>query len=307
MPFWRDKMSGYFRTGLFLFFPAVFLVAGCSGKGGMYASEALYGDAGQARSVNVSEAADEKEGGEADGGGQYADPGGTDRKLVKRANLRIRMEDPGAVEQPLAAALNTYGAYLASGNIRENSRNYSIRVPSASYDMLLAELAGLGRVLNRSESAEDVTLRYYDLEGRLATKRELLKTFQAYLGKAQNIEEILSVEERIAELQGEIDGTGKELRNLAGLIDYSTIDLEITGPVSAVSHAAPSFGERVKELIGSFGEFLSTALLVLIGIVIYGVPVLFFITLLFWLLFGRLGLLKKIWRAAAGNGSKTVK
>jgi hypothetical protein len=162
---------------------------------------------------------------------------------------------------------------------------------------------GMGRLLYRSENAEDVTLRYYDLEGRLGTKRELLKTFQNYLGKAKDIEEILSVEERIAELQDEIDGTGKELRYLANLVDFATLELTILRAAGS-SSSAPGLGYRFRELFSGFGEFISAVLVVLLGIVIYGIPSVLILTLLFWLLFGKIGLIKKLWKAASGRSGK---
>jgi hypothetical protein len=226
---------------------------------------------------------------------------GQSRKLIKRADLRIRVENPAAVEAPLSNLMVKYDAWPASTGIYENSRSYSIRVPSVSYDTMLSELADLGRLLRRTENAEDVTLRYYDLEGRLATKRELLKTYQEYLGRAANIGEIMTVESRIADLQQEIDWTGTQLRNLANLIDYSTIDLEIIGPPTGSSYSEPKLGEKVGELFSSFGGVASSALVVLMGIVIYGVPAILIIVLLFWLLFGRIGLLKKLWHLAAEN------
>ncbi|WP_461257182.1 DUF4349 domain-containing protein, partial [Treponema sp. R80B11-R83G3] len=143
----------------------------------------------------------------------------------------------------------------------------------------------------------DVTIRYYDLEGRLATKKELLKTFQAYLGKAKTIEEILSVEARISELQYEIEGTGIQFRNLANNVDYATIDLNLFGPVtSSMQNPNLTLGERVKQLFGSFGDFLSAVAVILIGIVIYGIPVILLLGLLFLIFFGKIGLAKKLWK-----------
>ena len=130
------------------------------------------------------------------------------RKLVRRANLRIRVNDPAASEELLMEIVDKYRAWTASMSIHDNSRNYSIRVPSASHEAMLSELTGLGRVLRRSENAEDVTLRYYDLEARLATKQGLLYTFQGYLSRANSIDEIMTVESRIADLQQEIDQIG---------------------------------------------------------------------------------------------------
>jgi hypothetical protein len=304
---------------------AVLFSAGCSAKGGM-APEAPAADyyrpqpssadgMTQLESATVfsgtgfnppaarTEAAASSVGGDDDT--QYAEiQAETERKLVKRADLRVRVEDLPAADALVNGLMARYGAYAASTEISENSRTYTIRVPQAAYDAFLAAMSGMGRTLHRSESAEDVTLRYYDLEGRLATKRELLKTFQSYLAKAKNIEEILSVEERIAGLQSEIDGTGRELRRLGNLVDYAAVSLEVYGPVAAAAYRGPALSERITELFSGFGDFLSTLALVITGIVIYGIPVLLLLAFFFWLCFGKIGLLKKLWRITAGGKSR---
>ncbi|MDR2718509.1 MAG: DUF4349 domain-containing protein [Treponema sp.] len=227
----------------------------------------------------------------------------TGRKIVKRANIRIRVENPEAADIFINDLMERYGAYAASAVIDENSHRYYIRVPSAAYKNFLAGMDGMGKIIGRLESAEDVTVRYYDLEGRLETRKELLKTFQSYLGKAKNIEEILSVERKIAELQSEIDRTGSELRGLANDVDFSTIDLVILGPVASISYRYPTLADRIKELFSSFGRFLSSLAVIIISIVIFGVPVVLLLVFFFWILFGRVGLLKKLWRMAMDRES----
>ncbi|MDR1286354.1 MAG: DUF4349 domain-containing protein [Treponema sp.] len=234
-------------------------------------------------------------------GGEGAADSGAPRKLIMRADIRMRVEDPAASGESLRAIMEKYGAYPQSSTARENVRNYTIRVPQEKYGAMLAELEGLGRVFYKSENAEDVTVRFYDLQGRLETKRRILETYRGYLAKAANIEEILSVEARIADLENEIDGTGRELRALSGLIDYSTVELSLTGPAAAVPRSAPSFGEQAGELFGLFGRFASALLLVITGFVIFGIPVILLAVLFFWLSFGRVGLIKKLLRLAAGK------
>jgi len=229
-----------------------------------------------------------------------------ERKLVKRAYIRIRVENLDTADSSVADLLQKYDAYAASTDVGENYRNYSLRVPAPHYDAFLAAVNGMGRLLNRSENTEDVTLRYYDLEGRLETKKELLRTFQSYLGKAKTIEEILAVEARISELQYDIEGTGVQLRNLANRVDYATIDLNLSGPVTSVPRQNATLGERIKELFGSFGGFLGGVAVVILGIVVYGIPVLLLVVFFFWLLLGRVGLLKKLWRLVRGKRQHAV-
>ena len=225
-----------------------------------------------------------------------------ERKLTKYAHIRIRVEDLEKTDSAITELMAHHNAYAVSTSIDENSSHYYfIRVPSMSYNDFLDGMDGIGRVLSRSENTEDVTLRYYDLEGRLAVKLELLKTFRSYLGRARNIEEILSVETRIAELQNEIDGTGSMLRDLANRVDFASVELTILGPVTFTPYRGPTLSERFKELAGNFGQFMLTLALVFAGIVMYGIPILAAAAFFFWLLFGKIGLLKKLWRLTAGK------
>ena len=230
-----------------------------------------------------------------DGTSESANLTNTERKLVKRASVRIRVENLGEADIFAIALMKEYNAYAASTSIEENNHYYSLRVPAEYYEVFLAGMNGMGRMLYRQESTEDVTLRYYDLEGQLATKKELLRTFQTYLGRANNIEEILAVEARISHLQYDIEGTGTQLRNLANRIDYATIDLHLSGPAAAIPTQTITFGEKIKQLFGGFGGFLSTVALTILGIIIYGIPVLLLLGLLFWLFFGKIGLARKLW------------
>ena len=225
----------------------------------------------------------------------------SERKLIRRAFMRIRVENLSEADASVSDLMKKYSAYSASTIVEENSRHYSLRVPAPRYDDFLAETGGMGRLLHKSENTDDVTLRYYDLEGRLEMKRTLLRTFQSYLTRARTIEEILSVESRIAELQYDIEGTAVQLRHLSNSIDYATIDLYLLGPVAVSQKQNETLGERIKQLFGSFGNFLSTTLLVIIGIIIFGIPILILGVLLFWLLFGRVGLLRKLWGVVKGK------
>jgi len=299
---------------LLIFTAAVLITIGCSKKsrpaesagidGYTRTSGLAYDEATSESFASVSKPADrskanstslEKEvGGETDS--LSANIPDAERKLIKRATISIRVENLAAAEDSINALLKKYDGYSASSNIQENSHYYSLRVPANYYDVFLAETGGMGRLMNRYENTEDVTLRYYDLEGRLATKKELLKTYQSYLGKAKTIEEILSVEARISELQFDIEGTGIQFRNLANNIDYATVDLNLFGPVSSTPNQGLTLGEQVKQLFGGFGVFLSTVAMILLGIVIYGIPIILLLGLLFLIFFGKIGLAKKLWR-----------
>ncbi|MDR2211405.1 MAG: DUF4349 domain-containing protein [Spirochaetaceae bacterium] len=227
---------------------------------------------------------------------------GRSRRLVKRAAVIIEA-DPSLLDGDgrLAAGgkikelLNRHGAYSEHARSDENSAFYTIRVPQGSYDALLSGIGVLGRIQSRTETAEDVTVKYYDLAGRLNTKKALLVTFQNYLEQTKSIDDIMTVETRIADLQNEIDGLGSEFTELAGLVDYSTIELNLHSPDYLSEY---TLKDRVGELFGSFGKFLSGLILAVLGAVIFGLPIVVLLLAAFWLLLGRVGLLRKAFRLA---------
>jgi hypothetical protein len=228
-----------------------------------------------------------------------AAPSVKERKLVLSATLRLRVGDLEKAEEAVMAALKAQGGYAAYSQSSESSRSYTLRVPSGAYGTLLSTLGAIGKVLYRTESAEDVTLRFYDMEGRLSTKRALLSTFRGYLAKARNIEEMMTVESRIADLQNEVEWIATELASLADLTDYATVELELLPPASTVDYGEPTLLERIGELFRSLGSYLSTLAVILVGMVVFGIPALALLALLYWLLLGKIGLLRTLWRAVA--------
>jgi hypothetical protein len=282
-------------------FAAALFIAGCSQYERQYESPAADMSA-MAEPASAARMRSAPSAGEAPANdAEFADAASAQkvRKLVKQANLRLRVPDLEEAEKPVQEALNKYKGYSAKTVIQENSRSYTLRIPAAYYDEFLSALGTVGKVLYRSETAEDVTLRYYDLEGRLQTKRDLLATFQSYLRKAKNIEEIMSVESRIAELQNDIDWLGTQLKGLADLTDYATVSLELYLPASASVSYEPTLFERIKDVFFSFGDFLSAALVVIVSVIVYGIPLLAFAACAYWLLLGKVGLLRYLWRIIA--------
>jgi hypothetical protein len=223
------------------------------------------------------------------------------RKLIKQAELHIEADqslinEEGklfGVNQKVDELIRKYEAYSEQTRSDENSARFTIRVPQIYYESLIAGAGVLGKINSRSETAEDVTIKYYDLEGRLNTRKALLVTYQGYLSRARDIDDIMKVEARIADLQNEIDRMGNQFTQLANLIDYATIELYIYNYSYTPSN---TFKDSVGSIFKSFRNFASGALLVVLAIVVYGTPITIFCLLAFWLLFGRVGILKKSFR-----------
>jgi hypothetical protein len=212
------------------------------------------------------------------------------RKYIITTSLTIRLNDLKNSEIVLNEIMNKYNAYATETSIRENALYYTIKIPVNNYKQCFGELKTIGKIEYSNERREDVTLNYYDIEGRLATQRELMKKYQQYIGRATNVEEIMAVEKQIAELQHEIDKTGGEFTKLNNSIDFSTVRLILKGPRSGNIYYTETIGEKIKNLFNRYGDYISTTISVLIGLIIYGIPSLIIILLIYFLLFGKVGI-----------------
>ncbi len=161
------------------------------------------------------------------------------RKLIRRADLTVETEEFDALIATVEEQVAALGGYMERFNTSNQSRYYegsqssryammTIRIPEDNYDQFVSNVAEVSNVLNRNETVQDVTLQYVDMESHkkvLQTEQERLIIL---LEQADNIEDIIVIENRLSEVRYQIESMESQLRTFDNLIDYSTITLNIT-------------------------------------------------------------------------------
>ncbi len=175
-------------------------------------------------------------------------------KIIKEADLGIRVEDYATARKQIDALLQKYDAYISSENESKSgswiSNRLSIRIPVTHFDAFMGSVGDIAeRVTHKQITAKDVSRRYVDIESRLKTKKEVREKYSSFLKNAKNIEEMLAVEEKVRLLTEEIESKEAELRYLSDKVNYSTITLSINQKLDYVfedpDYAEPSFFQRV--------------------------------------------------------------
>ena len=224
------------------------------------------------------------------------------RKLVYQGSMDLESSDLPATEAFFEAAVQTAGGYIARRNADAGSVFMQVRVPVAALEGLMDALAGQGRILGRSLTAEDVTDSYFDLEGRLRNKRLLEARYREYLEEAKNLDEILQVERSLSEVTTDIEWLEGNFRDLGKRIELATLSVSIRSMYRA-DPSNPTLGQSLRRLVAGFGEVLRIFLVILVGLVLYGIPVLLILAGFWWLSFGKLGLVRRLF-SLAGQGRK---
>jgi hypothetical protein len=160
-----------------------------------------------------------------------------DRKIVQTATLKLQVDEVGASFEEVGRIATAAGGFIASSNFallgEDQVASLTIRVPAERYQSVLSEVRGLGaKVDSEGSNASDVTEEYTDLQSRLRNLEASETRLLELLGRAQNINEVLQVQDRINNVRGEIERTLGRIALLDKLSDLATITVHLR-PVAA--------------------------------------------------------------------------
>ncbi|HDD68916.1 MAG TPA: DUF4349 domain-containing protein [Candidatus Korarchaeota archaeon] len=158
---------------------------------------------------------------------QYAQTQG--RAMAYEAEITIEVGE-GTVQEKAKAVMGiatSLGGYVASSWIERRSAVISIKVPANKLDAAMNAVRSLGEVKSENLNAYDVTDQIIDLEARLNNSRAAERRLLEILSMAQNVEEVLMVEDRLKQVREEIEVLEAQLENLQSKVEYSTLTVTI--------------------------------------------------------------------------------
>ncbi|MEM1325578.1 MAG: DUF4349 domain-containing protein [Bacteroidota bacterium] len=175
-----------------------------------------------------------------------------DRKIIRTADVRIKVEDIEKSSERIENVIGNYSAYISNSQFNNNRYNleqsFTIRVPMNDFSTLLETLEKEAIYINhKNTESKDVTEEYLDIETRLRTKKEVRARYEDILrNKAKTVEDVLAAEEAIRVIQEEIEAKEGRLQYLKNQVSYSTINLKLYQEVPYVDEP-----NVVKEAFGS--------------------------------------------------------
>ena len=234
-------------------------------------------------------------------GGQPAEPGSTpapagspsDQQLiVYEGTLSLEVGDLNqAVDQAdqLVAGL---GGHIASSQLsnKDNASSSSVtyRIPAERWEDALTGLRAIGtRVVDENTTSEDVTGQVVDLDARIANLKASESALQAIMARASSIPDVLTVQDELTSVQGDIESMTAQRESLANRAALSTLTVDFNVPVAETTVATGGWdlGHEVDNAAAALlrlGQGLTT---IAVWLVIVVLPVV--VPLLILLLIGR--------------------
>lgn len=207
-------------------------------------------------------------------------PANQNEKIIKTVELYVETKEYDAYISSLTASVRTFGGYVETssadfGNGYSSRRyaTYTVRIPADKLDSFIASAGENGTITSKTESQQNVTLEYVDLESRIEAYKTEKQTLTTLLEQAESLDNVLAIQERLSEVNYQIESYTSQLNVLENRVSYSTVTLRIN-EVERVTEAEPTLWSRIKnefsDNLDGLVEWFKDAVVGIIG----GLPVL---------------------------------
>ena len=180
------------------------------------------------------------------------------RKLIRTIRIDAETEDLTALQEDLAQRINQLGGYVEAKELYNGSnyagyirRNLSmtVRIPTEKADEFVNNVSERYNIISSNEGMDDVTLQYVDTESHVKALETEQERLLALLEKADNLKDILTLEEHLTSVRYQLERYASQLRSLENQVTYATIHLSVTEvkEYTPVVKEEPTAWERISQ------------------------------------------------------------
>lgn len=253
---------------------AALSLCGCAKSAGSSASPASYNSSYIAESPAVSyDFAKSEETAEYDfdeagaGNGTFSsdnyDAEQTGEKLVYRGSLNIQTKEYEDSVSKLRALVREYSGLVESEEEYEEGSYYTgnetkklwalyttVRIPTEKYSDFMSGSAEIGNVVSRSSSAENISRRYNDVSAQIEALEKQQTRLLEMMDEAKTIEDMIAVEDRLSEVQYQLNSLKTDRESMDTDIAYSTVTI-VLREVRVYAEINESFLQRLTNRLGN--------------------------------------------------------
>lgn len=193
----------------------------------------------------------------APGGGTSATnlQGTLGRTIIRDGSVSLEVESVAQSFERVRQIAETSGGFVAESNFSGTGQHQAaslvIRIPAERFGDVVAELQGIAvEVRSSTSNSQDVTEEFTDLEASLRNLRAVEQQYLTLLGKAESIEDILLVQDRLSGVRYELERVQGRLNLLDNLASLATIRVSLQPTAAALAQADTGnggFADRVSD------------------------------------------------------------
>ena len=152
------------------------------------------------------------------------------QKLILRYTLEYQSKDFDKSYAYIENKVKEYGGYIENSSVYgyiDRTANLTLRIPTAKVEEFVKDDSDLGTKVNKSQSAEDITLQYYDVKAHLETLNTKRERLLELLKEAKDVADIITIEDQLSQCEYEINSYTTTMNLYNNLVMFTTINLTI--------------------------------------------------------------------------------
>ncbi len=219
-----------------------------------------------------------------------------ERKLIRTGSVNLEVESLREAREKAEEWVKSFGGYITSSSESGNYLSISARIPRSHFDEAMVATGKFGRMISKNVYSRDVTEQFYDLSSRLKTKEVMLSRLQSYLEVAKDVKDMIQIESKLNEVTSDLEVMRGQMNRLSGQIEYSTVDLSMSLPVNRTEDGfvLPDARSKIRAFVGNVLAFFVGLFFAILYVIVFGVPLVLLSALIFFLCFGKIGLIRKL-------------
>lgn len=220
---------------------------------------------------------------------QQKSPGQTQQYLIKTLNITMEVKDTQRVSNELQSWISTTDPLSTAQNInyQQVSDNlYDVSMAFSVQASLFPRIESYlnsypvqhnGRLLNTNMSTQNVSSDYVDTQSRLNNLRGEQQRLLTLLSHASVLGDVLSIDQRLTDVEGQIEQIEAHLNDLNGQTTFYNISVNLQPSQAALTPSTGwSFGSIWQSALSAaiaFAQVLATVLVWLVVFSVYIIPV----------------------------------
>jgi len=195
-------------------------------------------------------------------------PDVTDRIITKSAYLSTEVEKGTYYdsESKLRNIISSSESILLNENVyKYNSGrkeylqgSYTLKVDSTKYDSVISQLKEIGTVESFSESANDETGSYVNLQDQLKAEKDRLARYQEMYSEAKDVSDKIELNDRIFNQQRTIQYLEDAVSNIDKRVEYSNVQFSLNEKQSEYANVVLiKFSQLIDSLVKSFNSLIN--------------------------------------------------
>ena len=214
-------------------------------------------------------------------------------KLVYTCNMEIETTEYAETVAAIREKIREYGAIIEYESESDSNRywyyednrktsgtmylSWTIRVPVAKYDAFVSDAGTMGKLISKSQNVDNISRQYHSTEARIEALEKEEKRLNEMMDAAETIEEMIYIEERLTDVEYELNTNRTSLASMDVDVAYSTVNMNVREVLVYTSTPAPTvtFGQRVKEAFRDSWKGFTSFCEGLLIVIIHLLPFLF--------------------------------